>query len=102
MFTPVIHDAVRAITPSARGELEITDAVQWLIAHGHHVHSHLITGYWKDTGRVRDMLECNRIVLESIETPDRRHRGRPYRDHRAGGHRTGCGGRGLGAARARS
>jgi glucose-1-phosphate thymidylyltransferase len=68
MFTPVIHDAVREITPSARGELEITDAVQWLISHGHHVHSHLITGYWKDTGRVRDMLECNRIVLESIET----------------------------------
>jgi glucose-1-phosphate thymidylyltransferase len=68
MFTPAIHEAVRAISPSARGELEITDAVQWLISHGHHVHSHLITGYWKDTGRVRDMLECNRIVLESIET----------------------------------
>ncbi|GLZ00882.1 glucose-1-phosphate thymidylyltransferase [Actinoplanes sp. NBRC 103695] len=68
MFTPVVHDAVRAIRPSARGELEITDALQWLIDNGHHVHSHLITGYWKDTGRVRDMLECNRIVLESIET----------------------------------
>ncbi|GAA0812428.1 glucose-1-phosphate thymidylyltransferase [Spirilliplanes yamanashiensis] len=68
MFTPAVHDAVRAISPSARGELEITDAVQWLIDSGHHVHSHLITGYWKDTGRVEDMLECNRIVLESIET----------------------------------
>ena len=68
MFTPVVHDAVRAIRPSARGELEITDALQWLIDNGHHVHSHLITGYWKDTGRVQDMLECNRIVLESIET----------------------------------
>jgi glucose-1-phosphate thymidylyltransferase len=68
MFTPAVHDAVRAIRPSARGELEITDAVQWLINNGHHVHSHLITGYWKDTGRVQDMLECNRIVLESIET----------------------------------
>jgi glucose-1-phosphate thymidylyltransferase len=68
LFTPVVHDAVRAIRPSARGELEITDALQWLIDHGHHVHSHLITGYWKDTGRVQDMLECNRIVLESIET----------------------------------
>ncbi|WP_412742594.1 glucose-1-phosphate thymidylyltransferase [Krasilnikovia sp. MM14-A1004] len=68
MFTPAVHEAVRAIVPSARGELEITDAVQWLINHGHHVHSHLITGYWKDTGRVQDMLECNRIVLESIET----------------------------------
>jgi glucose-1-phosphate thymidylyltransferase len=68
MFTPAVHDAVRAIVPSARGELEITDAIQWLIDHGHHVHSHLITGYWKDTGRVQDMLECNRIVLESIDT----------------------------------
>ena len=67
MFTPVLHEAVRAIEPSARGELEITDAIQWLIEHDHHVHSHLITGYWKDTGRVQDMLECNRIVLESIE-----------------------------------
>jgi glucose-1-phosphate thymidylyltransferase len=68
MFTDAVHEAVRAIRPSARGELEITDAVQWLIDNGHHVHSHLITGYWKDTGRVEDMLECNRIVLESIET----------------------------------
>jgi glucose-1-phosphate thymidylyltransferase len=68
MFTPAVHEAVRSIVPSARGELEITDAVQWLINNGHHVHSHLITGYWKDTGRVRDMLECNRIVLESAET----------------------------------
>lgn len=68
MFTAAVHGAVRAIRPSARGELEITDAVQWLVDHGHHVHSHLITGYWKDTGRVQDMLECNRIVLESIET----------------------------------
>jgi glucose-1-phosphate thymidylyltransferase len=68
MFTPAVHEAVRAISPSPRGELEITDAVQWLIRNDHHVHSHLITGYWKDTGRVQDMLECNRIVLESIET----------------------------------
>jgi glucose-1-phosphate thymidylyltransferase len=68
MFTPAVHEAVRHIVPSARGELEITDAIQWLINHGYHVHSHLITGYWKDTGRVQDMLECNRIVLESIET----------------------------------
>jgi glucose-1-phosphate thymidylyltransferase len=67
MFTPVIHNAVRAIRPSARGELEITDAIQWLIGQRHPVHSQLITGYWKDTGRVQDMLECNRIVLESIE-----------------------------------
>ncbi|HEX8632166.1 MAG TPA: glucose-1-phosphate thymidylyltransferase [Catenuloplanes sp.] len=67
MFAPAIHDAVRAIRPSGRGELEITDAVQWLIENDYQVHSHLVTGYWKDTGRVQDMLECNRIVLESVE-----------------------------------
>ncbi|MEV7006443.1 glucose-1-phosphate thymidylyltransferase [Streptosporangium sp. NPDC051022] len=69
IFSPVIHEAVRAITPSARGELEITDAVKWLIDHGYRVHSHPVDGYWKDTGRLQDMLECNRIVLERVE-PD--------------------------------
>ncbi|WP_113701626.1 glucose-1-phosphate thymidylyltransferase [Nonomuraea lactucae] len=67
IFSPVIHEAVRAITPSARGELEITDAISWLIQRGYHVHSHLVSGYWKDTGRLQDMLECNRIVLEQVE-----------------------------------
>ena len=67
MFRPVIHDAVRAIKPSGRGELEITDALQWLIDEGKDVRPHLVTGYWKDTGRLEDMLECNRKVLESIE-----------------------------------
>jgi glucose-1-phosphate thymidylyltransferase len=64
---PGIHDAVRAIKPSARGELEITDALQWLIDEGRDVRPHLVTGYWKDTGRLEDMLECNRKVLESVE-----------------------------------
>ncbi len=68
-FSPAIHEAVRAIRPSARGELEITDAIKWLIDHGYRVHSHFVGGYWKDTGRLQDMLECNRIVLEAIE-PD--------------------------------
>ncbi|MFI7642189.1 glucose-1-phosphate thymidylyltransferase [Nonomuraea sp. NPDC049400] len=66
-FSPAIHDAVRAISPSARGELEITDAIRWLVDNGHRVHSHLVSGYWKDTGRLQDMLECNRIVLETVE-----------------------------------
>ncbi|MEQ4717332.1 glucose-1-phosphate thymidylyltransferase [Nonomuraea sp. B19D2] len=70
-FSPAIHEAVRAITPSARGELEITDAIKWLIDHGYRVHSHFVSGYWKDTGRLQDILECNRIVLEAIE-PDNR------------------------------
>ncbi|MDH2424126.1 glucose-1-phosphate thymidylyltransferase [Sphaerisporangium sp. TRM90804] len=66
-FSPAVHDAVRAISPSARGELEITDAVQWLVDNGLRVHSHLVGGYWRDTGRLRDILECNRIVLERVE-----------------------------------
>jgi glucose-1-phosphate thymidylyltransferase len=66
-FSSAVHEAVRMITPSARGELEITDAIQWLIDHGDRVHSHIVTGYWKDTGRLQDILECNRILLEQIE-----------------------------------
>jgi glucose-1-phosphate thymidylyltransferase len=67
MFSPTIHEAVSSITPSRRGELEITDAIQWLVDHGKDVRPHLVTGYWKDTGRLEDMLECNRKVLESVE-----------------------------------
>ncbi|MTE21833.1 glucose-1-phosphate thymidylyltransferase [Streptomyces sp. TRM43335] len=68
LFTPAVHAAVRAITPSARGELEITDALQWLVDSGHDVRCTRITGYWKDTGNVADMLEVNRSVLETAET----------------------------------
>lgn len=67
MFTPAIHEAVRALKPSWRGELEITEAIQWLIDNGKKVRSTAITGYWKDTGNVTDMLEVNRLVLETIE-----------------------------------
>jgi glucose-1-phosphate thymidylyltransferase len=67
MFRPPVHEAVRAITPSARGELEITEAIQWLVERGYDVRPHYVTGYWKDTGRLEDMLECNRKVLESLE-----------------------------------
>ena len=73
MFAPTIHEAVNAIKPSSRGELEITDAIQWLVDHGKDVRPHLVTGYWKDTGRLEDMLECNRKVLESIEPAVRGH-----------------------------
>ena len=55
------------LKPSWRGELEITEAIQWLIDAGRKVRSTTITGYWKDTGNVTDMLEVNRTVLESIE-----------------------------------
>ncbi|HVV29291.1 MAG TPA: glucose-1-phosphate thymidylyltransferase [Mycobacteriales bacterium] len=67
MFGPRVHEAVRSIEPSARGELEITHAIQWLIDSGADVRSHLVTGYWKDTGRLDDMLDTNRKVLESVE-----------------------------------
>ena len=67
MFTPAIHEAVDNLRPSWRGELEITEAIQWLIEKGRAVSSTTITGYWKDTGNVTDMLEVNRLVLESVE-----------------------------------
>jgi glucose-1-phosphate thymidylyltransferase len=66
MFGPAVHEAVRAISPSARGELEITDAIQWLIDRGRDVRPHLVEGYWKDTGRLEDMLETNTRVLELL------------------------------------
>ncbi|MEU7183848.1 MULTISPECIES: glucose-1-phosphate thymidylyltransferase [Streptomyces] len=66
-FTPVVHEAVRAVSPSWRGELEITHAIQWLIDRRSEVRSTTISGYWKDTGNVADMLEVNRSVLDSIE-----------------------------------
>jgi glucose-1-phosphate thymidylyltransferase len=62
-FTPEIHEAVRAIRPSARGELEITDAIQWLLRRGAAVRATEYDGYWKDVGRVEDVLECNRQLL---------------------------------------
>src|SRR6516165_5008167 len=67
LFTPAVHEAVAALKPSWRGELEITEAIQWLIDAGRSVDSTVITGYWKDTGNVADMLEVNRTVLESVE-----------------------------------
>ncbi|WP_256106876.1 glucose-1-phosphate thymidylyltransferase [Streptomyces sp. ODS05-4] len=70
LFTPAVHQAVRAIAPSARGELEITDALQWLIDHRHPVTSTIVSGYWKDTGNVADMLEVNRSVLELLTPAD--------------------------------
>ena len=69
MFDPSIFESVKRIKPSARGELEITDAIQDLIDRGLDVHPHIVRGWWKDTGKLDDMLEANRIVLEGLEVP---------------------------------
>jgi glucose-1-phosphate thymidylyltransferase len=67
MFRASIHDAARAIEPSSRGELEITDAIQYLVDSGLRVDPHIVRGWWKDTGRLDDMLAANRLVLETID-----------------------------------
>jgi glucose-1-phosphate thymidylyltransferase len=67
MFTPAIHECTRAIKPSARGELEITDAIQCLIDRGKRVEPHIVHGWWKDTGKLEDMLEANRLILDALE-----------------------------------
>jgi glucose-1-phosphate thymidylyltransferase len=68
LFDRHIHDAVRAVSPSGRGELEITDAIQWLIDHGHRVRAERLTGWWIDTGKLTPLLDANRLLLERIET----------------------------------
>jgi len=68
LFDPSIHEAVRSIQPSARGELEITDAIQWLITNGKRVRTELLTGWWIDTGKLTPLLEANRLLLEHIES----------------------------------
>lgn len=67
LFDSRIHEAVRAISPSARGELEITDAIQWLLDHGHRVRHEVLRGWWIDTGKKDPLLRCNRLMLESME-----------------------------------
>jgi glucose-1-phosphate thymidylyltransferase len=65
-FTAAIHRAVAAIRPSARGELEITDAIQWLIGQGAEVRARGYRGFWRDAGQVDDALECNRRLLDEL------------------------------------
>jgi glucose-1-phosphate thymidylyltransferase len=66
-FDHHVWDAIEAIKPSARGELEITDAIQNLVERGLDVRPHVHTGWWLDTGKKDDVLEANRILLEQVE-----------------------------------
>jgi glucose-1-phosphate thymidylyltransferase len=68
LFDARVHDAVAAISPSARGEFEITDAIQWLVDHDEPVRARELTGWWIDTGKKDPLLEANRLLLERIET----------------------------------
>jgi glucose-1-phosphate thymidylyltransferase len=65
-FTPAVHEAVASIEPSRRGELEITDAIQWMVEHGRQVRANRYTGYHADTGTVDEALKCNRHLLAAI------------------------------------
>jgi glucose-1-phosphate thymidylyltransferase len=67
MFNPSIMDAARAIEPSWREELEITDAIQHMVDSGRRVDPHIVRGWWKDTGQVQDMLEANRLILDDLQ-----------------------------------
>ncbi len=67
MFDKNIFEAVNNIKPSWRNELEITDAIQYLIDHNFAVRPHIITGWWKDTGKLEDILEANRIILDDLK-----------------------------------
>jgi glucose-1-phosphate thymidylyltransferase len=67
MFSPAVFDSVKRIRPSFRNELEITDAIQDLIDRGLEVRPHIVDGWWKDTGKLEDMLEANRLILDTLE-----------------------------------
>ncbi|WP_330633234.1 glucose-1-phosphate thymidylyltransferase [Halocatena halophila] len=64
VFSPVVFDAIDRLEPSSRGELEITDAIQYILDDGYKIDTHIVTGWWKDTGKPEDILEANRLILD--------------------------------------
>ena len=66
-FNSSIFPAIEKTTFSARGELEITDAIQNLIDAGKRVLPFILTRWWKDTGRPADVLDLNRRLLERMQ-----------------------------------
>jgi len=82
LFDKNVFEAIEAIRPSWRNELEITDAIQYLVDNGRAVQPHLVSGWWKDTGKLEDMLEANRLILETIES---RNEGEVDAESRVGG-----------------
>jgi glucose-1-phosphate thymidylyltransferase len=67
LFSPKIHEMIATLKPSARGEFEITEAIQKLLETGATVHAEEVRGYWKDTGNARDLLDANRLVLSRLQ-----------------------------------
>lgn len=67
VLSPIAFEAIEEITPSWRNELEITDVFQWLIDHDELIDSHTVDGWWKDTGKPKDIRSANRLLLEDME-----------------------------------
>jgi glucose-1-phosphate thymidylyltransferase len=70
LFKPSIFTAINRIKPSWRGELEITDAIQELLNTNQKVDSHIVKGWWKDTGKPEDVLDANHLILDVLESED--------------------------------
>ena len=68
LFDDSILEAADTLSPSWRGEYEITEAIQWLIDHGKTVRAEMVNAWWKDTGRPADLLEANRVMLSIVDT----------------------------------